>query len=71
MGTKNNPKYANLIIKQLKAYKKANNLDDSYAPYTAAYSSMPSHAAANPFIQQMYNNSLFSQPLNLASLPTA
>ena len=57
--TENNPKYANLIIKQLKAFKKAHNLDDSYDPYKAAYGSMPSHAAANPAIQQMYINGHF------------
>lgn len=28
--TENNPKYANRIIKQLKAFKKAKGLDDSY-----------------------------------------
>ena len=28
--TENNPKYANRIIKQLKAFKKSHNLDDSY-----------------------------------------
>ena len=44
--TENNPKYTNRIIKQLKAFKKANKLDDSYDPYKAAYGSMPSHAAA-------------------------
>ncbi len=27
--TENNPKYASCIIKQLKAFKKAHNLDDS------------------------------------------
>ena len=43
--TENNPKYANRIIKQLKAFKKAHNLDDSYDPYKAAYGSMPSQAA--------------------------
>jgi len=48
--------YANTIIKQLKAFKKAKGLDDSYDPYKAAYSSMPSHAEANPAIQQMYIN---------------
>ncbi len=42
--TENNPKYANHIIRQLKAFKKAHNLDDSYDPYKAAYGSMPSHA---------------------------
>ena len=35
--TENNPKYANRIIRQLKAFKKANGLDDSYDPYKAAY----------------------------------
>ena len=34
--TKYNPKYANRIIKQLKAYAKAHNFDDNYAPYKAA-----------------------------------
>ena len=57
--TENNPKYANRIIRQLKAYKKAQKLDDSYDPYKAAYGSMPSHAAANPAIQQMYINGHF------------
>lgn len=57
--TENNPKYANRIIRQLKAFKKANGLDDSYDPYKAAYVSMPSHAAANPAIQQMYINGHF------------
>lgn len=57
--TENNPKYANRIIKQLKAFKKLNGLDDSYDPYKAAYASMPSHAAANSAIQQMYINGHF------------
>ena len=35
------------------------NLDDSYDPYKAAYGSMPTHAAANPAIQQMYINGYF------------
>ena len=55
----NNPKYANRIIKQLKAFKKAKGLSDSYDPYKAAYSSMPPHAAANPAIQQMHINGHF------------
>ena len=50
--TENNPKYANRIIKQLKAFKKSHNLDDSYDPYKAAYGSMPTHAASNQAIQQ-------------------
>lgn len=57
--TENNPKYANRIIKQLKAFKKAKGLDDPYDPYKAAYGSMPTHAAANKAIQQMYINGHF------------
>ena len=52
--TENNPKYANRIIKQLKAYAKTMHFDDSYDPYKAAYGSMPSHSAANPDIKQLY-----------------
>ena len=52
--TENNPKYANRIIKQLKAYAKAMHFDENYDPYKAAYSSMPSHASANPDIKQLY-----------------
>ena len=51
--TENNPKYANRIIKQLKAYAKAMHFDDSYDPYKAAYGSMPSHSAANSDIKQL------------------
>ena len=54
--TENNPKYANRIIKQLKAYAKAKGFDKSYDPYKAAYGSMPSHAAANAEIKQLYIN---------------
>ena len=57
--TENNPKYANRIIRQLKAFKKSHNLDDSYDPYKAAYGSMPTHAASNQTIQQMYINGHF------------
>ena len=57
--TENNPKYANRIIKQLKTFAKANNLDKSYDPYKAAYGSMPTHAASNQAIQQMYINGHF------------
>lgn len=57
--TENNPKYANNIIKQLKTFKKTQHLDDSYDPYKAAYGSMPTHAAANKAIQQMYINGHF------------
>lgn len=57
--TENNPKYANRIIKQLKAYAKAQGFDKSYDPYKAAYGSMPSHASANPQIKQLYINGHF------------
>jgi len=57
--TENNPKYADGIIKRLKAYKQYAGLDDSYDPYKAAYGSMPSHAHANPAVQQMYINGHF------------
>ena len=57
--TENNPKYANRIIKQLKAYAKAQGFDKSYDPYKAAYGSMPSHACANPEIKQLYINGHF------------
>lgn len=52
--TENNPKFANRIIKQLKAYAKANHFDSNYDPYKAAYGSMPTHSAANNQIKQLY-----------------
>jgi hypothetical protein len=55
----NNPKYANRIIRQLKAYAKTMNFDKSYDPYKAAYSSMPSSAGANHEIKQLYINGHF------------
>ena len=57
--TENNPKYANKVVKQLKAYKKSAGLDDSYDPYKAAYGSMPSHASCNKEIKQLYINGHF------------
>lgn len=57
--TENNPKYANRIIRQLKSFKKAKGLSDSFDPYKAAYGSMPSHSSANPAIRQMYVNGHF------------
>ena len=55
----NNPKYADRIIRQLKAYAKAMIFDKSYDPYKAAYGSMPPHASANPEIKQLYVNGHF------------
>ena len=57
--TENNPKYANKIIKQLKAYAKTMGFDKSYDPYKVAYGSMPSHASANPEIKQLFINGHF------------
>lgn len=57
--TENNPKYANRIIKQLKAYAKTMNFDKNYDPYKAVYSSMPSHSSANENIKQLYINGHF------------
>ena len=57
--TENNPKHANRIIKQLKSYAKANNPDDSFDPYRAAYDSMPSSASANGEVKQQYINGHF------------
>lgn len=57
--TENNPKFANRIINQLKAYAKAMGFNKTYDPYKAAYSSMPSHATANPAIKQLYINGHF------------
>ena len=57
--TENNPKYANRIIKQLKAYAKVKGFDKSYDPYKAAYGSMPSRAATNSEIKQLFINGHF------------
>lgn len=57
--TENNPKYANRIIKQLKAYSKALHFDKNFDPYKAAYGSMPSCASANSQIKQLYINGHF------------
>src|SRR5574344_1521327 len=52
--TENNPKFANRIIKQLKAYAKTNHFVSNYDPYKAVYGFMPTHAAANDQIKQLY-----------------
>ncbi len=57
--TENNPKYANRIIKQLKAYAKSNNFNSSYDPYKAAYASMPTSAQSNHEVKQQYINGHF------------
>ena len=57
--TENNPKYANRNNKQLKAYAKSMGFDKDYNPYKAAYKNMPSHAASNPEIKQLYINGHF------------
>ena len=58
-GAENNPQYANRIIRQLKAYAKRKGFSKNFDPYKAAYNSMPSHAATNHAVQQMYINGHF------------
>lgn len=68
--TENNPKYANKIIRQLKAYAKAMNFDKRYDPYKVAYSSMPSHASANLKIKHpLINPKVFLGDAAFDSLP--
>lgn len=50
----NNPKYADRIIRQVKAYAKAMKFDNSYEPHKVAYGMMPSSAEANHEIKQLY-----------------
>jgi Transposase domain (DUF772). len=57
--TENNPKYADAVIRRLKAWKTVMGLPDSFDPYKAAYSSLPSCAAANPAVKQLYINGHF------------
>lgn len=57
--TENNPKYANKIIRQLKAYHTSLGNNARFNPYEKAYSSMPSHAASNPQVKQMHINGHF------------
>lgn len=63
--TENNSKYTNRVIKQLKAFAKANHFYNNYAPYKAAYGYIPTHAASNHPKQQMYINSLFCHAYKL------
>lgn len=57
--SENNPKFVNSLINQLKRVKKVSNLSPSFDPYRAAYASMPSHAASESAVQQMYINGHF------------
>ena len=57
--TENNPKYADSVIRRLKAYAKAQGFDGSYDPYRAAYASMPSCSSASKDIKQLYINGHF------------
>lgn len=57
--TENNPKYANKIIRQLKAYHKSLGNNAKFNPYEKAYSSMPSQAASNPQVKQLHINGHF------------
>ena len=64
-AAENSPKYVDRIIKQLKAYAKAHNYDKNYDPYKAAGRSMPSHAAADPEIEQMYIDGHFCRAFKI------
>jgi len=55
----NNPKYADRITRQVKAYAKAMKFDKSYDPHKVAYALMPSCSEANPQIKQLYINGHF------------
>lgn len=57
--TENSPKYANRIIKQLKAYARSKGFEHSYDLYKAAYASMPSYSTANPPSKQLYIDGCF------------
>ena len=52
-------KFSNDKCQFLTLFDEAINLDDSYDPYKVAYGSMPTHAASNQEIQQMYINGHF------------
>lgn len=53
------------IKSHLKAYAKAHNYDKNYDPYKAAGRSMPSHAAADPEIEQMYIDGHFCRAFKI------
>jgi hypothetical protein len=57
--TENNPKYVNSLIRRMKAWKTSADLCDSFDPYKAAYGAMPSSAAAQPSVKQLYINGHF------------
>jgi hypothetical protein len=55
----NNPKYADSIIKRMKAWQTSGGAPGSFDPYKAAYGMMPPHAEACPGVKQMYINGHF------------
>lgn len=57
--TENNPKYVNSIIRRMKAWKASADLGESFDPYKAAYGCLPSHAASQPGVKQLYINGHF------------
>ena len=64
-ATENNPKFSNPIIYHLKAYTKSQGFDKNYDSYKATYKNIPSHAAANPAIKQLYINDISVTFINL------
>lgn len=57
--TENNPKYTDSLIRTMKAWKDAKGLPGSFDPYRAAYAAMPSCAASEPAVKQLYINGHF------------
>jgi hypothetical protein len=55
----NNPKYADSVIKKMKAWQAGGDAPESFDPYKAAYGMMPPHAEACPAVKQMYINGHF------------
>lgn len=47
----NNPKYADRIIRQLRAYMKTLDKNSGFDPHKATYKNMPSHTSSNPEIK--------------------
>lgn len=68
--TENTPKYANRIIRQLKVFKKANGMDDSYGSYKAAFGSMPSMPLPIPPSSRCTLTDISVMPLNSTSSQT-
>lgn len=67
--TENNPKYANRIIKQLKAFAKAHNFDKNYDPYKAAYGLCPLMLPPTRRSSRCISTDISAMPINSVSSP--